>query len=61
MADAPPRPTFWMHKLHVKIAPPFDPDVLDVVTDTLAANRARRTREVNQQARLAVVPDVSAG
>ena len=39
----------------------FDPVVLDVVADTLAANRARRTSELSQQARLAVVPDVSAG
>ena len=39
----------------------FDPAVLDVVTDTLAANRARRTSELSRQARLAVVPDVSAG
>lgn len=39
----------------------FDPVVLDVVTDTLAANRSRRTRELSRQARLAVVPDVSVG
>jgi pimeloyl-ACP methyl ester carboxylesterase len=39
----------------------FDPAVLDVVADALAANRARRTRELSRQARLAVVPDVSAG
>lgn len=39
----------------------FDPVVLDVVTQALAANRARRTRELSRQARLAVVPDVSAG
>jgi pimeloyl-ACP methyl ester carboxylesterase len=39
----------------------FDPTVLDVVTDTLADNRARRARELSRQARLAVVPDVSAG
>ena len=39
----------------------FDPVVLDVVADALAANRARRTRELSRQARLAVVPDVSAG
>ena len=39
----------------------FDPVVLDVVTDTLAANRSRRTRELSRQARLAVVPDASVG
>src|SRR3954453_16602064 len=44
---------------HVGMA--FDPVVLDVVTDALAAHRARRTRELSRQARLAVVPSASAG
>ena len=39
----------------------FDPVVLDVVAEALAANRARRAREVSRQARLAAVPDASAG
>ncbi len=39
----------------------FDPVVLDIVTDTLAADRARRARAVSPAARLAAVPDVSAG
>ena len=39
----------------------FDPVVLDVVTQALAANRARRASEVSAQARLAAVPDASAG
>jgi triacylglycerol lipase len=40
----------------------FDPIVLDVVADTLAANRERRARLVSRaSARLAAVPDVSAG
>jgi pimeloyl-ACP methyl ester carboxylesterase len=43
----------------------FDPAVLDVVVDTLAENRARhlrrRRRELSRQARLAAVPDASAG
>ncbi|MGZ4438186.1 MAG: esterase/lipase family protein [Nocardioides sp.] len=44
---------------HVGMA--FDPVVLDVVTQTLAANRARQTRRAVSSARLAVVPDASAG
>jgi triacylglycerol lipase len=39
----------------------FDPVVLDIVAETLAANRTRRERKVSRQARLAAVPDVSAG
>jgi pimeloyl-ACP methyl ester carboxylesterase len=39
----------------------FDPVVLDVVAETLAANRARREREVSRQARLVAVPDASVG
>jgi triacylglycerol lipase len=39
----------------------FDPVVLDVVAETLAANRARRERQVSRRARLAAVPDESAG
>jgi pimeloyl-ACP methyl ester carboxylesterase len=39
----------------------FDPVVLDVVADALAENRARREPEVRRRARLAAVPDVSAG
>jgi triacylglycerol lipase len=40
----------------------FDPIVLDAVADTLAANRERRARLVSRaSARLAAVPDVSAG
>ena len=39
----------------------FDPGVLDLVGATLAANRARREREVSPQARLVAVPDASAG
>jgi len=39
----------------------FDPAVLDVVAASLAANRARRERQVSRRARLAAVPDVSAG
>jgi hypothetical protein len=35
--------------------------VLDVVAASLAANRARRERQVSRRARLAAVPDVSAG
>ena len=44
---------------HVGMA--FDPVVLDVVAESLAAHRARRTREVSRRARLAAVPDASAG
>ena len=44
---------------HVGMA--FDPVVLDAVAETLAENRARRERKVSRRARLAVVPDVSAG
>ncbi len=39
----------------------FDPAVLDIVTDALAASRARHERRLSRQARLAAVPDVSAG
>ena len=39
----------------------FDPVVLDVVAQTLAANRARREAEVSRPARSAVAPDASAG
>ncbi len=39
----------------------FDPAVLDIVTDALAASRARHERRLTRQARLAAVPDVSAG
>ncbi len=40
----------------------LDPAVLDIVTDTLAAEHARRAeQEVSRQARLAAVPDASAG
>ena len=39
----------------------FDPVVLDVVAGELAQGRERRTSEVRKPARLAVVPDVSAG
>lgn len=39
----------------------FDPTVLDVVARTLAASRARRATPLSRQARLAAVPDVSAG
>jgi pimeloyl-ACP methyl ester carboxylesterase len=39
----------------------FDPVVLGVVTDALAGNRARRARSVSPTARLAAVPDASAG
>jgi triacylglycerol lipase len=39
----------------------FDPAVLDVVTTALAQARARREEQVSRQARLAVVPAVSAG
>jgi triacylglycerol lipase len=38
----------------------FDPTVLDVVAETLAANRAARN-PVSRRARLAAVPDASAG
>jgi pimeloyl-ACP methyl ester carboxylesterase len=38
----------------------FDPVVLDIVTDTLAANRSRR-EQLSRPATLAAVPDVSAG
>jgi triacylglycerol lipase len=44
---------------HVGMA--FDPVVLDVVAETLAANRARRERRVSRPARLAAVRDASAG
>jgi triacylglycerol lipase len=44
---------------HVGMA--FDPVVLDIVAETLTANRARRERRVSRPARLAAVPDVSAG
>jgi triacylglycerol lipase len=39
----------------------FDPVVLDVVSRTLAANRERRERQLRRRARLAAVPDASAG
>jgi triacylglycerol lipase len=39
----------------------FDPTVLDVVARTLAENRARREQPVSPRARLAAVPNVSAG
>ena len=39
----------------------FDPVVLEVVTEAMARNRARRERRVSRKARLAAVPDVSAG
>ncbi len=39
----------------------FDPVVLDIVTETMAANHARHQRRVSPPARLAAVPDVSAG
>jgi triacylglycerol lipase len=39
----------------------FDPIVLDVVTRTLAANRATRARQLSRLATLAAVPDASAG
>jgi triacylglycerol lipase len=39
----------------------FDPVVLDIVAESLAENRARRERRVSRRARLAAVPDVSAG
>jgi triacylglycerol lipase len=39
----------------------FDPAVLDIVTETLAENRAKHQRRVRRQARLAAVPDASAG
>ncbi len=39
----------------------IDPVVFDVVTDTLASNRKQRTTGVRKPARLAAVPDVSAG
>ena len=55
----PQAKTVEVRSSHLGMA--FDPAVLDVVTDTLAANRARRTSELSRQARLAVVPDVSAG
>ena len=55
----PQAKTVEVRSSHLGMA--FDPDVLDVVTDALAAHRARRTRELSRQARLAVVPDVSAG
>ena len=39
----------------------FDPIVLDIVTATLAKNRSRRASTVRKPARLAAVPNVSAG
>jgi len=39
----------------------FDPVVLDVVTDALTANRARRERVLRSQATLQAVPTASAG
>jgi pimeloyl-ACP methyl ester carboxylesterase len=39
----------------------FEPTVLDIVTDALAASRARQERRLSRQARLAAVPEVSAG
>jgi hypothetical protein len=42
----------------------FDPVVLDIVAEALAANRARREQReslVSRRARLAAVPDVSVG
>jgi pimeloyl-ACP methyl ester carboxylesterase len=39
----------------------FDPVVLDIVTEALAASRAREERRVSRQARLAAVPQASAG
>lgn len=44
---------------HVGMA--FAPVVLDIVAEALAANRARRARQLSRQARLVAVPDVSAG
>ena len=44
---------------HVGMA--FDPVVLDVVSAALDAREDRRARQVSRQARLAAVPDVSAG
>jgi pimeloyl-ACP methyl ester carboxylesterase len=55
----PQAKTVEVRTSHVGMA--FDPVVLDVVTDALAAHRARRTRELSRQARLAVVPSASAG
>jgi hypothetical protein len=55
----PQAKTVEVRSSHLGMA--FDPAVLDVVAGALAANRARRTRELSRQARLAVVPDVSAG
>jgi triacylglycerol lipase len=39
----------------------FDPAVLDIITDALDASRLRHERRVSRQARLAAVPDASAG
>jgi triacylglycerol lipase len=39
----------------------FDPVVLDIVTQTLEANRARQAPQVTPQATLVAVPDASAG
>jgi triacylglycerol lipase len=55
----PQAKTVEVRTSHVGMA--FDPVVLDVVTDALAAHRARRNRELSRQARLAVVPSASAG
>jgi pimeloyl-ACP methyl ester carboxylesterase len=39
----------------------FDPVVLDIVGDALAADHLRREEQVSRQARLAAVPDASVG
>ena len=39
----------------------FDPVVLDILAQTLAANHAHRAPQVSQPARLAAVPDASVG
>lgn len=51
--------TIEVRTSHVGMA--FDPTVLDVVAETLAANRARRERELSLRASLAAVPEASAG
>jgi pimeloyl-ACP methyl ester carboxylesterase len=39
----------------------FDPVVLDIVAESLAAHRARRTRALSQPARWSAAPDASVG
>lgn len=57
---APQAKTVEVKTSHVGMA--FDPVILDIVAETLAANRARRTRQVvSEPARLSVVPTASAG